>query len=115
MKKLLVALMACVLLAGCGGKDTAEEKYTAGTYTGTAKGNNADVTVEVVVDASSIKEINITEHAETAGISDAAFEKVPAAIIEANGTEGVETVSGATNTSKAIISAVEAALAEASK
>lgn len=115
MKKLLVALMACVLLAGCGGNDAAEEKYTAGTYTGTAKGNNADVTVEVVVDATSIKEINVTEHAETAGISDAAFEKVPAAIIEANGIEGVETVSGATNTSKAIISAVEAALAEASK
>ncbi len=113
MKKLLVALMACVLLAGCGG--SGDEKYTAGTYTGTGKGNNGDVTVEVTVDASKITEVKVTDHAETAGICEAAIEKVPAAIVEANGTEGVETVSGATNTSKAIISAVDAALAEAAK
>lgn len=115
MKKLLAALMACVLLAGCGGNGGSAEKYNAGTYTGTGKGNNGDVTVEVTVDGSKITAVNVTDHAETAGLADPAFDKIPAAIIEANGTEGVETVSGATNTSKAIISAVEAALAEATK
>lgn len=114
MKKLLVALMACVLLAGCGGGGS-KDKYTAGTYTGTAKGNNGDVTVEVTVDAAKITGVTVKEHAETAGLADPALDKIPAAIVEKNGTDGVETVTGATNTSKAIINAVNSALEGAAK
>lgn len=114
MKKLLVALLACILLAGCGSNGDSD-KYTAGTYTGTAKGNNGDVTVEVTVDGSKITDVVVTEHSETPSISDAAISDIPEAIKAANGTEGVETISGATNTSKAIIAAAEAALAEAAK
>ena len=52
----------------------------------------------------------MVSHTETAGISDGAIEKIPAAIVEKQSTD-VDTVSGATVTSKAIIEAVNAALA----
>ncbi len=53
----------------------------------------------------SEEEITIGKHGETTGISDAAFEKIPAAIIE-NQSLGVDTISGATYTSQAILDAV---------
>ncbi|MBS5451804.1 MAG: FMN-binding protein, partial [Coriobacteriia bacterium] len=40
-----------------------------------------------------------------------AIEQLPAKIVEANGVEGVDAISGATVTSKAIFAAVEEALA----
>ena len=53
----------------------------------------------------AITEITIGKHGETTGISDAPFEKIPAAIIQ-NQSLGVDTISGATNTSNAILEAV---------
>ena len=70
--------------------------------------------MEVTVDDTSIVSVTVTEHAETAGISDPAIERVPASIVEAQSVE-VDTVSGATNTSNAIIAAVTAALEQAAK
>ena len=110
MKKLLAVLVLALVLAACGGSAS----YVAGTYTQTVKGHNGDMTVEVVLTEKKIESITVVEHVESAGISDAAFDKVPAAIIEKQTTE-VDTVSGATVSSKAIISAVEAALAEAAQ
>lgn len=92
----------------------AEAIYNAGTYTGEGQGNNGKVAVEVTVDDTSIVSVTVTEHAETAGISDPAIERVPASIVEAQSVE-VDTVSGATNTSNAIIAAVTAALEQAAK
>ena len=109
MKKLLAVLVLALVLAACGGAS-----YTAGTYSQTVKGHNGDMTVEVVVSESKIESVTIVSHVESAGISDAALERVPAAIVEKQSTE-VDTVSGATVSSNAIISAVTAALAEATK
>ena len=85
------------------------EGYKAGTYTASSMGNNGDVTVSVEFDADAIKSVEVTEHKETSGISDKAITDLPAAIVEHQALS-VDTVSGATNTSKAILSAVEAAL-----
>lgn len=120
MKKLFLGLAAVALLAGCSNGGTTENeggeaKYNAGKYTAVAKGNNGDVTVEVEFDAEKIVSVTVTDHAETAGLSDAPIADIPAAIVEANGTEGVETVSGATNTSNAIITAVNDAMNQAAK
>ena len=71
-----------------------------------------DIKVSVTVEDGKITAIDIVEHAETAGISDPAFEKIPAAIIE-NQSLAVDTISGATNTSKGLLAAVEAACAAA--
>lgn len=84
--------------------------YEDGTFTGVGEGHEGDVELEVVVEGGAITEINILDSSETQGISDPAFDEVPAAIIEANSTD-VDTVSGATYTSNAIIEAVNSALA----
>ncbi|MEF2968458.1 FAD-dependent oxidoreductase [Paenibacillus sp. M1] len=80
--------------------------YKAGTYTATAKGNNGKVTVEVVFDDTSIVSVTVKENSETQGLGDAAIERISQQIVEGQ-TLAVDTVSGATNSSKAILAAVE--------
>lgn len=79
--------------------------YTPGTYTASAQGNNGPVELSVTFSEEAITEITIGEHAETTGISDAAFDKIPEAIVK-NQSLGVDAVSGATYTSNAILEAV---------
>ena len=67
--------------------------------------------VKVTMDGDKIANVEIVEHSESENISDPAIEQLPKAIVEANGTE-VDTISGATVTSKAIIEAVNNALAQ---
>lgn len=86
--------------------------FKAGTYTSTAKGHNGDIKVEVVVDENSIKDVKILEHIESPSISDPAIERIPKAIVDGQ-TLAVDTISGATVTSKAIIVAVTEALKQA--
>ena len=127
MKRTLSLLLAFVMvlgLAACGG-NTAQETtaaataaseeagiYTPGTYTGTAAGKNGDVKVEVTFSANAIDSVKVVKHSETAGISDGAIENIPAAIVE-NQSLAVDTVSGATITSDAILKAVADAVAQA--
>ena len=82
------------------------------TATGTAKGNNGDVTVEVTMTKDKLYKIEVTEQQETEGIGDKAIAEVPSAMIENNSVK-VDAVSGATNTSNAIIEAVKAAIKSA--
>lgn len=93
-------------------KSTTENSYKAGTYTATAQGKNGDITVEVVFDESSIVSVKVLEHNETAGISDPAIERIPEEVVEKQ-TLAVDTVSGATYTSDAILSAIEDAVTQA--
>lgn len=80
--------------------------------TGTAVGNNGDVTVEVAADAERIYSVKVTGHQETKGIGDKAAEQIPAAIVSGQSLR-VDAVSGATVTSDAIVEAVKAALLSA--
>ena len=82
------------------------------TATGTAKGNNGDVTVEVTMTKDKLYKIEVTEQQETEGIGDKAIAELPSAMIENNSVK-VDAVSGATNTSNAIIEAVKAAIKSA--
>ncbi|MDL2218075.1 flavocytochrome c [Christensenellaceae bacterium OttesenSCG-928-M15] len=86
--------------------------FTPGTYTATVPGKNADITVEVTVGAQAIEDISIGEHNETAGIAEAAFEKIPAAVI-ATQSLAVDAVAGATVTSEAVLLGIETCLVEA--
>ncbi len=86
--------------------------FKAGTYAGEAQGNNAPVKVEVTVSADAITDVKVTEQAETPSIAGPALERLPKAIVDGQ-TLTVDTVTGATNTSKAILAAVEKALVEA--
>ena len=80
-----------------------------GIYEGEGKGFGGPILVSVTVVDGMVTAIEVLEHAETAGISDPAFEEIPAAIIEVQSTD-VDVVSGATYTSEGILEAVENAL-----
>lgn len=86
--------------------------YTPGTYTATEQGHNGSVTVSVTFDADAITGVAIGEHSETAGISDAAIERIPESIV-AGQTLAVDAVAGATVTSNAILAAVESCVLQA--
>ena len=84
-----------------------------GTYEGVGAGLGGDVPVTVTVEGGAITSVEVGDNAETQGIGTNAIDQLPSLIVEANGTEGVEAVAGATITSNAIIDAVNAALASA--
>ena len=109
MKKIALALLVCLLLVMTSAMALA---YTEGTYTAQAQGNNGPVTVSVTFSADAITEVAVTEHAETPGLSDRPIEEIPAAIV-AHQSLGVDTISGATNTSNAILTAVADCVAQA--
>ena len=114
ISKSLLAIATCCLMAftltACS--KGSSSKYTDGTYSGTAKGMNGDVTVEVTVKSDKIESVNVTSHNETTGISDPAIEQIPTSIVEKNSAE-VDIVAGATVTSNAIMQAVTQALDKA--
>ena len=67
----------------------------------------------VEVKDGKIATVTVGDNSETQGIGSKAIEQLPAKIVEANGLEGVDAVSGATVTSKAIFTAVEDCLEQA--
>ena len=85
-----------------------------GTYEAEGKGIGGKVPVTVAVEGGKVASVTVGENSETQGIGSKAVEQLPEAIVAANGTAGVDGVSGATITSKAIFSAVEDAMAQAS-
>ena len=111
-------LAAVLGLANCAPADSGtpaaegEGIFTPGTYTGSAPGKNGDVTVEVVLSSDAITAVTVTDHQETPGICEPAIESVPQEIVDSQSVK-VDTVSGATVTSQAIIEAASAALQSA--
>lgn len=86
--------------------------YTPGTYTGKAFGRMDEVTVEVTVSEDRIENIEVVESNEFPILSDRVFETVIPDII-ANQSLAVDTVTGATVTSGAVLTATADALAQA--
>ena len=71
-----------------------------------------DMTVEVTVDASAIRDVKVVKHSETPGIGSLATEGMPREMV-AHQSVLVDSISGATITSDALRKGVEAALAKA--
>lgn len=61
-----------------------------------------------------IAKVVVLEQRETPGIGDVAVERIPKAIVSKNSVE-VDSVSGATDSSTAVMEAVKAALKEAGR
>ncbi len=80
-----------------------------GTFTGSGEGYGGEITVEVTVEGGAIVDIVVTDHSETPGLGDGAFEELVGAVTESQSTE-VDTVSGATGTSDGFLEAVRAAI-----
>ncbi len=100
---------------------------TAGTYTASAIGMNDQVTVSVEVSEDAILSVTVTEQQETPGIGAplvnadgevltgggaSPVESIPAAIVE-NQSLSVDSVTGATITSYAVVNAVRDCLEQA--
>ena len=100
-----------------GGETTAvpevQGNYTDGVYTGTGTGNGGELTVEVTVEGGNIVKVALTQHSETPGIYENAEKGVGDEMIRTQKTD-VDTVAGATYTSKGMIEAVKNALGEGS-
>lgn len=109
IKQLIIAASAALL---CAGAQAAS--YKDGTYTGEGTGNASKIQVQVVVAGGKISSVKVLKHGETEMLLNAAKKKLSKKIVQANGTEGVAAVTGASNSSKGIIEAVNKAL-EAAK
>jgi len=115
-KKQIMAIVAMVIIAlgALFGYDALRDDVTAGaeSYVVSAEGYGGEIQLEVFINEEEIVKITVLEQSETAGLGDDAVNEIIEAIIEANSTD-VDTVSGATISSNATISAVEDALAQA--
>lgn len=103
------AVAVGMLLAGCQSASGSASGAGKQVLTGSAKGMEGDVVVEVTADASQIYEVKVTEENETDGIGSVAVEKLPATIVETQSLQ-VDAIAGCTVTSEAIKAAVRAAL-----
>ncbi|GGF79424.1 hypothetical protein GCM10010912_25540 [Paenibacillus albidus] len=128
-------IMVLSLLSGCSGKDSAgpaaseqpsappeatqqaatdssgvPASFKAGTYQAEAEGKDGTIQVEVTLDEKQkITDIQVVSQTETAGIGDAAIQTIKEQII-AGQTLAIDAVSGASESSAAILSAVEDAV-----
>ena len=98
--------------AGTAAPADAPLAFTAGTYTATAQGYNGPVTLSVTFSDSAVTAINVDATGETEHVGDVAYDIMIPDIIAANGT-GVDGVSGATFTSRALRTAVNDAAQQA--
>lgn len=86
--------------------------FTAGTYRGEAEGFGGTVEAEVTVSEGAIDDIVVMGDGETPDIGGAAMAQIAEAVVNSQSL-AVDTVSGATVSSEAILSAIEQALVEA--
>lgn len=106
---LVLAVFLVFSLSACTGKTSG---YKAGTYTGVAKGYIGDITVDVTLSTDKIEDVKVVSHTETEDIGGIAVNKLPSQIVETQSIQ-VDTVTGATFSSNAIIEAVTLALKSA--
>jgi fumarate reductase flavoprotein subunit len=125
LKKFLAILISTLLvlsMAGCSSptdnkqpelpEETPAVEQTGmkpGKYTAAFRGYKSDVKVETEVDSEKIISVKVVEHKETDGIGTHAVDRLPKSIVD-NQSVKVDTISGATTTSYAIINAVTDAL-----
>lgn len=107
-RKTVRALAAAgVVAAGCAAG--VQAAVPDGTHDGESMGRNGPVKVQVTTRDGKITQVRVVSHKESAGISDAAFERIPGDIVK-HQTANVDVVSGASLSSAAIVNAVLAAL-----
>ena len=114
-KAIFTAVEDCLNQAKGGTDAAAATTMADGEYKASAKGIGGDVPVTVTVKDGKIAKVEVGENSETQGIGSKAIEQLPDAIVKANGTEGVDAVSGASVTSKAIFDAVNDCMDQAKK
>jgi len=99
------------LLGAC---ESGQKIYKNGTYEGTGEGKKGPVVVSVEFKNDKIVTVKIISQVETEEIAADVLAQLPAKIIAAQSTVGLDTYAGATYTYDAILDAVNQAI-EAAK
>ena len=115
MKKIITLLLAFALV-GCANTSNNETSssnaFKAGTYTASSDGNNGPVTVSVTFSENEITSVEVTDQSETPSIAEEALNTIPKEIVDYQSI-GVDTISGSTRTSEAILNAVAECITQA--
>ena len=118
----LLACAVCLLCVGCT-QDAAVQPETPpeapatialedGTYEAEARGHNGMVTMQATFEGNRIANIEILSHHESKGICEVAFDRVVKQILDEQ-TLAVDSVTGATFTTRAIVSSVQSCVEQA--
>ena len=91
-----------------------EQIYKDGTYTGTGKGYSGTITLTAKIKKGVIKSLEV-EHTDTPIFFKKAWEVLENEIIQNQSVDGIDTVSGATYSSKGILNAMKDILKQAEK
>lgn len=113
MKKVFTCVLTGAMalsLAACN--SSSNGKYTAGTYTGTAKGHSSDVKVTATFSSTEITKVELDVSGETEAIGGVAAEELTKQIMKAQSAD-IDGVSGATETGNAVKAALEDAITQA--
>jgi len=88
-------------------------RVSDGTHTGSCQGYRGPVEVKVAVAGGKIEKVEVGPNQED--IFYTAFTDIPASLVECQGLKGVDSITGATVTSEAIVNAAAKALANGMK
>ncbi len=86
--------------------------YNPGTYTAEVRGHNGPIKVSATFSKDAITAVEVLEHAETVGVGTPAIERLSKEIVE-HQSLGLDTVSGATITSYAVLAGVSSCVKQA--
>lgn len=86
---------------------------TDGSYTSSAQGCLSEVTVTVTVTGGKVTAVQVDASAETPELGGKAAETLAAQLTQTGSTAGADAITGATLTSEAIFTAMDACLAQA--
>lgn len=116
LMSILITILLIISLAACSNQNTnssntSSPKMKAGEYIVEVNGFKP-MKVKVTLSDTSIKAVEVVSHSETPNVSDVALKEIPKNIVEKQSI-GIDTISGATMTSSAIISAVTLAIEKA--
>ncbi len=111
LSKMIFLIISLILVCSCSKQENGKPSIS-GSFEGQGKGFLGEVSVKVIIEENKIKHIDILEYSDTPGYSNVVFEYLPKKTISANSTE-IDTISGATITSKAFLEAVKDALKKA--
>ena len=111
VQTVMVSPSAAVSLRGRGSDAIPASDKAKGVFYGVGTGMGGRLVVKVTLSGKKIVSVEVLNNHETDGISNNALVEVPKQIVQAQSTQ-VDAVSGASVTSKAVMTAVEDALSK---
>jgi uncharacterized protein with FMN-binding domain len=109
---LLLTLLSNCGTTGSGGADQRAAEYQDGVYEGTGQGLRGPVAVRLRIAGGVIAELEILRHEEDKFSGGPAMEELAELALENNSAD-IDVISGATESSRGFLEAVEDALAKA--